>query len=139
MGSKGQQNLVNQQNVLEVIDDTFTIQKVHRDSQEIPVQGSGERKVLLLGGDLSNVDDLLERDHLDGRNKEKNVDMATEHGEEEPPDHGKRPDCTRDEGLFFLFIFHLLVFWLLLGFVPVHFYISGLYGTAGIRSRVVGG
>ena len=43
MCGKGQQNLVNQNDMFEVIDDTLSVKKVHGRPQKIPVQGSCER------------------------------------------------------------------------------------------------
>jgi hypothetical protein len=37
MRRQGQQHSVDQKNVLEIIDDAFTVQKVHAGSQEVPV------------------------------------------------------------------------------------------------------
>ena len=37
VGSQGQQHLVHQQNMLKVVDDAFSIQEIHRGSQEIPI------------------------------------------------------------------------------------------------------
>lgn len=37
MRRQGQQHPVDQKNVLEVVDDAFTVQKVHAGSQEVPV------------------------------------------------------------------------------------------------------
>lgn len=38
VGSQGQQNLIHQQDMLEVVDDTLSVQKVHGGGQEIPVK-----------------------------------------------------------------------------------------------------
>ena len=42
MGGQGQQNAVNEQDVLEVVDDALAVQKVHGGAEEVPVQRLGE-------------------------------------------------------------------------------------------------
>jgi hypothetical protein len=42
VGSKGQENLVDQDNVLEVVDDTLAVEEVHGGAKEIPVERLGE-------------------------------------------------------------------------------------------------
>lgn len=139
MRRKGQKDLVHEQNMLEVINDTFTIQKVHCYGKEVPIQRPRQWEVLLLGRDLGNVDDLFEADDLDGSNQEENVDMSAEHSQEETSNHCQSPYCTSDKGLFLLLI---LIFWnfrLLFRLHSVDLGVSRSYGTAAIRHGLVRG
>lgn len=90
--------------MLEVIDDAFSVQKIHGRSEEIPIQRLGKAEVLLSTGNVGNRDDLFKRDDLDRRDNGNDVYMAREHGEEKEPDHKKRPYRSSDEGLLLLFV-----------------------------------
>lgn len=91
--------------MLEVIDDTLSVQKVHGGGQEIPVQRLGKPQILLFAGDIGNGDNLLERDDLNSSRKTDNVDVAGEHGDEEPRNHDKGPYCPCNKSLLLLLIF----------------------------------
>lgn len=60
MGCQGEQDLIYQEDMLEVIDNAFTINEIHGNREEVPVERLCKRQVLLLGRDLSNGDDLFE-------------------------------------------------------------------------------
>jgi hypothetical protein len=60
MCCKGEQNLIYQEDMLEVIDNAFTIDEIHGNREEVPVERLCKRQVLLLGRDLSNGDDFFE-------------------------------------------------------------------------------
>jgi hypothetical protein len=87
VGCQGQQNAINQQDVLKVIDDALSIEEVHGRSQEIPVQRLGEAQTPGPTRNVGNGNNLLEGYDLDGSDNNDNVDMAGEHGDEEAADH----------------------------------------------------
>lgn len=101
---KWQQHTIDQHDMLEVVNDAFSVEKVHGGAQEIPVQSLGKAQGAGSAGNVGNGDDFLERDDLDRRDNEDDVDVASEHGSKEDANHGKCPDGARDEGLFLLFI-----------------------------------
>jgi len=49
---KGQENLVNQDNVLEVINDTLAVQKVHGGAQKVPIERLGQAQFTGPAGDI---------------------------------------------------------------------------------------
>lgn len=101
---KGQQNLVDEENMFEVIEDTLSVQVIHGDGKKVPVQGSCQGKILLLGWDLRDSDDFFEGDDLNGSNDHDDVDVASEHRTKEAGNHDKRPYCSCVEGGLLLFI-----------------------------------
>lgn len=114
VGRQGQQHLIHQQNVFEVVDDTFSIQEIHRSRQKIPVQRFGKAQILLFAGHVGNRDHLLKRHDLDRGHDANNVDVAGEHGDKEAGNHDKRPYRPRNKRLFLLFVFgQLRLFWFL--------------------------
>lgn len=124
--------------MLEIIDDTFTVQEVHCDGQKVPVQRSCQREILPLCRHLGDIDDLLETNDLYGRDQEQDVNMSAEHGQEEASYHGQRPYRTSDEGLFLLLIFILLGCGLLFRLDSVDFVVSRSYGATSIGHSLVG-
>lgn len=104
---KRKQHLVNQQNMLEIVDDAFSVQEVHRRRQKVPVQGFGETQVLLLIGDIGDGDNFLERDNLDSGDESDDIDVTGEQRDEETSDHHEAPYRPGNEGLLFLLVFGL--------------------------------
>ena len=104
VGGQGQQHLIHQQNMLEVVNDTLSVQEVHGGGQEIPIQRFGEAQILFLAGNIGNGDNLLKRNNLDRRHDAKDVDVAGEHGDEEAGNHDKGPYCPGNKGLLLLFV-----------------------------------
>lgn len=102
--SEWQQYAVNQHYVLEVVDDTFPIEKVHGGTQKVPVQSLGKSQRPGSARDVGNGNDLFEGNDLDGGDNDDYVDVSSEHGAEEDSNHGKRPYGTGDEGLLLLLI-----------------------------------
>ncbi|KAJ8104906.1 hypothetical protein OPT61_g10502 [Boeremia exigua] len=66
VGGQGQQDAVDQQDVLEVVDDALAVQEVHGGAEEVPVQRLGEAQAAGLAGDVGDRNDLLEADDLHG-------------------------------------------------------------------------
>ena len=98
-----QQHSINQHYVLEVVDHTLPIQKVHRCPQEIPVERLGKAKTPRARGHVRDSNDLLETDDLDCCHGHENVYVAREHGAEEDGNHDEGPDGAGDKGLLLLF------------------------------------
>ena len=57
---KGKEDLVDQDNVFEIIDDAFAIEKVHCRCEEVPVQRLGQGKILVSGGHGRDCNDFFE-------------------------------------------------------------------------------
>ena len=108
VGGQGQQNPINQQDVLEVVDDALAVQEVHGGAEEVPVQRLGEAQAAGLAGDVGYRNDLLEADDLDGGDDHDDVEVAGAEGEEEAPDHDQRPRCAHDEVGLLLLVLALL-------------------------------
>lgn len=108
-----QKHLVDQQNMLEIVDDAFSVEKIHGRREKVPVQRLGEAEILLLTGNIGDGNDFLERDDLNRSHNDNNVDVSGEHGDEKERDHDESPYCPRNEGLFLLLVFGLG------GFLPV--------------------
>lgn len=99
--------------MLEIVDDAFSVEKVHAGAEKIPVQRSGEGKVFGSAGDICYSYDFLERDDLNSGDYGEDVDMPGEHGCEEAGDHDEGPYRASDEGLLLLLVFRLR-FWFFL-------------------------
>lgn len=108
VGGQGQQDAVDQQDVLEVVDDALAVQEVHGSAEEVPVQRLGEAQAAGLAGDVGYRNDLLEADDLDGGDDDDDVQVAGAEGKEEAPDHDQRPRCAHDEVGLLLLILALL-------------------------------
>jgi len=91
VGRKGQQDAVDEEDVLEVVDDALAVEKVHGGPQEIPVERLGEAQTPRLAGHSMYGNDLLEGDDLDGGDYDYDVDVAGEQGPEEAAQHDKGP------------------------------------------------
>lgn len=102
--SERQQHFVDQQDMLEVVDDGFAVQKIHGDAQEIPVEGPCEWQTFLLGWDLGDTDDFLEGNNLNCRDQEQHIDVPAEHAKKETTDHDKGPDRSNDKCLLLFLI-----------------------------------
>jgi hypothetical protein len=89
--------------MLEVVYDTFSIEEIHGSSQEVPIQGLGEAQTPGPTGHVDDPNDFLERDYLDCRNHNNDVDMSAKDGAEEGCYHEDCPYCSGDEGLLLLF------------------------------------
>lgn len=102
---KREKDLVNKNNVLEVVDDAFSIEKVHCRSQPVPIQRLGEAQSACTAGNVGNRNNLLKGDNLYSRNDSDDVEMPHEHGPKESPDHDKSPYRSSDKSLLLLLIF----------------------------------
>ena len=107
---KRQKNLIHKQNMLEVVDDTLAVQKVHGDAEEIPVERLCEAQATGLAWHICNGNDLLEGDDLDGGHGNHYEDVTGAQGPEEASDHDEGPYCARYEVCLFLFILALGLF-----------------------------
>ena len=104
MRRKRQQDPVNQHDVLEIVDHAFTVEKVHRRAEKIPVQRFREPQTSCPRRYVGDGDDLFEADDLHGRHDHDHVDVPGEHAAEEDADHYEGPDGAGDEGLFLLVV-----------------------------------
>lgn len=102
MCCKREQDPVNQEDVLEVIEHTLSIQEVHCCHEEVPVERLCELEVSGLAGDVGNGDDLLEGDDLNGGDNDDQVEVAGEDDDEEAGNHDKGPYRPGDERLSLL-------------------------------------
>lgn len=109
MRRERQQHSVHEHDMLEVVYDALAIQIVHRDAEEVPVQGLGEAQVLGLAGHVGDGNDLFERDQLNRSDQHDDVDVSREQREEEPKHHEERPYCSRYKRLLLLLVVGLCV------------------------------
>lgn len=109
VGGQGQQDPVDEQDMLEVVDDALAVQKVHGGAEKVPVERLGEAQTAGLAGDVGDGDDLLEADDLHGGDDGDDVEVASAEGEEEAANHDERPCCADDEVCLFLLV--LALFW----------------------------
>lgn len=107
VSSKGKQDAVDQQDMLEIVDDTFAIEEVHGGSQEVPVQRLGEAQVSRLAGNGMYGDDLFEGYYLESGDEDDDVDVTREEGPKEATKHSKSPYSARVEVLHLLLVFGL--------------------------------
>jgi hypothetical protein len=112
VGGQRKQDTVDQQDVLEVIDDAFAVQKVHGGAEKVPVQRLGEAQATGPARHVRNGNDLLEGYDLDGGDYDDDVDVTGAEDPEEAQDHDEGPYGARNEVCLFLFVFGLLQrFW----------------------------
>lgn len=111
MRRKRQQDLVNEDDMFEVVDDAFTVEKIHSNGEKVPVQALGEAKASRPTWDVRDGDDFLERNDLDRSANHDDVDVAGEQGPEEASYHDKSPYRARDESLLLLLVVRGLRWW----------------------------
>ena len=87
MRRERQKDLVYQHNVLEIIDDTLPIQKVHRGPQEVPVQRPRKAQTPVSARDICNGDNFFEGYNLQCGDDSYHIDMSCEHGYEKARNH----------------------------------------------------
>jgi hypothetical protein len=103
VGGQREQDTVNEQNVLEVVDDAFAVEKVHGSAEEVPVERFGEAQTAGLAGHIGNCNYLLEGYDLHRRDNDDDVDVAGAEDPEEAENHDERPYRAGYEvGLFLL-------------------------------------
>lgn len=102
MSCKRQEYSVHQNNVLEVIDNALTVQEVHCDTEEVPVERFREPQTPCSRRNIADRDDFLEAYDLHRCHNDDQVQMPSEHRAEEATDHDERPYGTRYEGLLLL-------------------------------------
>lgn len=105
MSRERQQYAVDQDDVLEVVENTLAVEKVHGNAQEIPVESFRKAQTSCFARHVYDADDLLKGHYLDGCDDHDDVDMTSEQGSQEHSNHDKGPYCPSDEGLFLLFEF----------------------------------
>lgn len=89
--------------MLEIVDHTFSIEKVHGRPEKVPIQRPREPEALSLTWNVRDSDDLLERDNLEPGNDRYDIKVAGQQGYEETANHNQSPDGSCDEvGLFLL-------------------------------------
>lgn len=96
--------------MLEVVDDTLSVQEVHRRCQPIPVERLCESQPPGTTGDVRNRDYLLERDNLHRRDNRYDVYMPHEHCTKESAYHDERPYRSRDECRLLLLVLRWFYF-----------------------------
>ena len=106
---KWEQDFVDKKNMLEIVDDTFTVEEVHGDGKEVPAEGSGKREISLLARNLGNCNDFFKGYDLDGGDNHQDIDMTSEHSTEEAANHGQSPYRPCNESGLFLLIFRGLL------------------------------
>lgn len=108
VGRERKQETVDHEDVLEVVDDAFAVEKVHGGAEEVPVERLGEAQATGLAGYICNGDDLLERDDLDGGDddddvyalsyiKQDELNQAEEEEGEEEEEEEESCGCGSDE------------------------------------------
>ena len=95
--------------MLEIVDYTLSVEKVHGGAEEIPVQRSSEGQVLCSAGHIGNSNDLLKRNNLYSGDYSQDVDMPSEHSSKKAGDHDQGPYGASDESLLLLLVLRLRV------------------------------
>lgn len=91
VSSQREKHFVNKDNVLKVINDALSIEKVHGGGQEIPVQALGGAQRPGAAGNVGNGNDFLEGDDLNCGDNGNHVNVAHEQCAKEARDHDQRP------------------------------------------------
>lgn len=104
-----QQDLVNQNNVFEVVNDSLAVEKVHGSCQPVPVETLSRSKGASTAGDVGDGNNLLERDDLYSGNNGNNVDVSHKERGKEQGEHDKGPESASYEVGLFLFVLGLLL------------------------------
>ena len=131
------ENLINQYNVLEVVNHTLAIEKVHRRCKPVPIQALGEAQSARSRRHIGDSNNLLEGDDLNSGNDQDDVDMAHSHGEEETSNHDECPYRAGEKGLFLLLVlggFGLLELVATLATTLPHVYVNSTYLLCDIRT-----
>ena len=97
MSCEREQDLVDENNVLEIVYDTFAVEVVHCCAEEVPVERLGESQTARATGHTCYCDHLLETHNLNGRNEHQNIDMTRKQCDEEASDHNKGPSGASDD------------------------------------------
>ena len=97
------QHAADEDDVLEVEEHALAVEKVHGGCEPVPVERLDVSNTAGATGHARQVDNLLERHHLDSRYYENDIDVAQEKRREEAPNHDERPKSAGYEvGLFLL-------------------------------------
>jgi hypothetical protein len=107
VGSQGEQQTVNHEDMLEVVYDTLAVEKVHGSAQEVPVERLGEAQAAGLAGNVCDCDDLLEGYDLDRRDDDDYEEVAGTQRPEEAGNHDEGPYGARYEVCLFLLVLAL--------------------------------
>lgn len=91
VGGQRKKHLVNKYNMLKVVDDALSIEKVHGGGEEIPVHTLRGAQRSGSAGNVGNGNDFLEGDDLDCSDNGNHVNVAHEQCAEEDSDHDQRP------------------------------------------------
>lgn len=105
-----QQHLVDEDNVLEVVNDSLAVEEVHCRRKPVPVETLSGAQRAGATGDVGDGDDLLEGNDLDGRDDADDVDVAHEESRKEHGEHDKGPEGACHEIGLLLFVLGLLLF-----------------------------
>lgn len=109
MSRKRQKDLVHEHNVLEIVNHSLSVEKVHGGRQPVPVETLGRSQGAGTAGHVRNGDDFLEGDDLDGGDDADDVDVAHEESREEQGEHDKCPEGAGDKVCLFLLVLGLFL------------------------------
>lgn len=111
VSSQGQENLVDQDDVLEIVYAALPVEKVHGRSQPVPVEALCRAQITLATRYGGDSDHFLEGDDLDVCYNAKYVNVTHEEGGKKTKDHDKCPKRSCYEVLFlFLILGRLFLF-----------------------------
>ena len=101
---KWQQDLVHQYDMLEIVNDTFPVEKVHGCCQPIPIQRLCKFQPSRPTRHIGNGNNFFERDDLNCCHNRQDIDVSHKHSAEKGCYHYQSPYRSRDEGLFLFLV-----------------------------------
>lgn len=104
VGCEWNKDFIDQQYMLKVVYNAFSIKKIHGCRKEVPIQRLRKSEVLRSAGNVGYGNNLLKGHDLNSGNDANHVYMAGKQCHEEASYHDKRPYRTCDKGLFLLFV-----------------------------------
>lgn len=110
VGCKWQKHLVNKNNMLKVVNDTLSVQKVHGCREPIPIQALCRLERASTTRNVCDGNNFLEGNNLYRRNDCDDVNVSHEQRQEENANHDQCPERSGPEVGLFLFIFSLFLF-----------------------------
>ena len=104
INGKREQKRVDKNNMLEVVNDRFTLEEINSRGEEVPIECPTPRKLLFYRWLGRKSNDFLERKNLNENNETNNVYMTGSNDQEEATNHHQSPYCSNDKVLFLLFL-----------------------------------
>lgn len=92
MRRERQKKGIHEYDVLEIVHHSFSISKVERRRQKVPVDGLEPGNLVLFGRDRSNSEYLVENHYLHNREEEDDPQMTSSQQSQKPSDHDQGPD-----------------------------------------------